>query len=65
MSSGKSWIGGVFSGKLAAHTCSCNVYAMLSLKMLQVIRTKCYGANCNLQTFSYQNREAYVCICYS
>lgn len=39
MSSGKWWIGNVFSGKLVAHTCACNVYTMLSLNLLKVIRS--------------------------
>lgn len=29
----------MFSGKLAAHTCACNVYTMLSLNLLKVIRS--------------------------
>lgn len=63
MSSGKWWIGNVFSGKLAAHTCACNVYTMLSLNLLKVIRSLT-ELIVTYRRFFYQNREAYVCVCY-
>lgn len=65
MSNGKSWIEQRVFRKARCAYLRLQCVRNAIVKNLKVIKVESYGANCNLQMFFNQNREAYVCICYS